>query len=290
MGAGECDITAITSSTPGAERSHGRRPKPLGIERRSGLVGLIICRVKSGARPVETSLMVTCPTCGLVLQTLDLPCPACSTNTTTDFDAATLHEYSEAFRTRHWFRPDPGHFADELSAWLATQSGVVGVTPTLHFDAHGTVKGATLTCLASSRPVPYSHRIFYLPLLDGALGWKRLELAAVLTEWSDSHPDYERVAHMTRTRMGQATECWLVARGPAVQFSSPSEPQRTLGLAVWGRRISVLSIFCALVGLLMVVLTVTGTAHLLGGLVLATAAFATPVIAGRLWQREPAHP
>ena len=243
-------------------------------------------RVKSYVQRVETMGMVTCPSCGLVLQTLDLPCPACSTTAgTARADAATLHEYSEAFTTHHWFRPEPGRFADELSAWLATQPGVVNVAPTLHFDSHGTVKGATLTCLASSRPVPFSLRIFFLPLLEGTLGWKRRELGKVLTDWNDAYPDYERVAHMTRTRMGQDTECWLVARGPAVQLSTRSEPHRSLGLAIWGRRFTAFSIFCMLVGVLMVVLTLTGTAHVLGGLVLAVAIFATPVLTRRVLPR-----
>ncbi len=99
---------------------------------------------------------------------------------------------------------------------------------------------------------------------------------------SETHPDYERVKHFVRTRMGQATDCWLVARGPAMQLSTPSERTHGLGLAVWGRRVSVLTIFCVLAGLLMVLLTVTGTAHLLGGLALTAAMFATPVVARRL--------
>ena len=159
--------------------------------------------------------MITCPHCGLVLQTLDLPCPACvDPSPNPDFDPWTLHEFSQSFRTRHLVRPRTDAFVAELNAWLANQPGLVHVAPIIHRDHHGTVSGATLTCVASSRPATETFRFFRLPLLHHPWGVRRKDLGEVLNWWTDEYPDYTRASHQVISSSGVPIECWLLSKGP----------------------------------------------------------------------------
>ena len=166
----------------------------------------------------EIPTVVSCPHCGLVLQTLDLPCPVCSQSSPVDENDWTLHEYSKTFETRHLFRPKTDAFAAELNAWLAEQPGLVRVAPIIHFDSHGVVRGATLTCTASSRPALESFRLFRLPLRR-FIGRPRKDIGKDLNRWADEHPDLTRVGHQVMKSYGVPVECWVLARGPLLPDS-----------------------------------------------------------------------
>lgn len=159
--------------------------------------------------------MVVCPQCRLVLQTLDLPCPACSEpSDVAEVDRWTLHEYSKTFRTRHLVRPNTDAFVEQVSRWMAMEPGLVHVAPVVHRDRSGVVRGATLTCLASSRPAVDTFRLFRLPLARGVMGVRHRDLGEVLNLWADEHPDHTRVSHQVLSSAGVPVECWLLAKGP----------------------------------------------------------------------------
>jgi hypothetical protein len=150
----------------------------------------------------------------LVVQTLDLPCPACGPSPMEHpSDSWMLHEFSQTFKTRHLYRPVPDEFVAELNRWLATEPGLVGVTSLIHRDRHGVVSGMTLTCAASSRPADGLFRVHRM-LLAGTLGLRRRDVGTVLNEWSDAHPDLTRVRHQVLSSAGVPLECWLISHGP----------------------------------------------------------------------------
>ena len=164
-------------------------------------------------------MATSCPECGLILQTLDLPCPVCAPiPTDAPPDSWTLHEFSKTFKTRHLYRPVPDQFIVELNHWMTSEPGLCHVTPLIHRDRHGAVSGMTLTCTASSRRVDGVFQVHRM-LLASALGLHRRELGVVLNEWSDAHPDLTRVSHQVLSSAGVPLECWLLSFGPR---SSPT--------------------------------------------------------------------
>ena len=167
------------------------------------------------AQPAENTSVITCAHCGLVLQTLDLPCPVCSlSDQRPEVDPWTLHEFSKSFRTRHLVRPEPNVFVSELNEWMANQVGLVHVAPVIHRDYHGEVSGATLTCTASSRPATEIFRFFRLPLLSKPWGLRPKPVGEALNDWPDRYPDHTRVTHLVISSSGVPIECWVLAKGP----------------------------------------------------------------------------
>jgi hypothetical protein len=208
--------------------------------------------------------VVSCPDCGLVLQTLDLPCPACSAPRL-EFDETdwTLHEYSKTFQTRHLVRPKTDAFVAQLNLWLAEQPGLVHVAPIIHFDNHGVARGATLTCTASSRPALETFQFFRLPL-HRFFGRPRKDIGSDLNRWADRHPDLTRVSHQVTKSYGVPVECWVLARGPAVPVPQALVPPQEvkkgdIRVATTGRVVVSILVFLALVATFMVIGAVTGT-------------------------------
>lgn len=158
--------------------------------------------------------MVSCPDCHLVLQSLDLPCPACGpVAEPIAADWWTLHEYSKSFSFRHTIRPNVDAFVQRLNQWLAVQPGLVRVTPSIDFDARGTVRSATFTCLASSRPAAHGFRLYRLVAKPRSLTARPLDVGAALNRWNDRHPDQTRIWHQVLRCYGTPVECWLLAEG-----------------------------------------------------------------------------
>ena len=184
----------------------------------------------------EETVAEVCPSCGLILQTLDLPCPACArSGLAVEVDAWTLHEHSKTFHNRRRYVPEPDALIAELNYWLAVQPGLVAVAPILHRNGQGAVKGVTLTCTASSRPAPLVFRLDRMKLATG-LGFKQRDLGPVLNEWHDAHPDSHRVQHFVMTGADGLAECWVLSTGPRqgegpVEDPGPAPPVR-LSLAV----------------------------------------------------------
>lgn len=169
--------------------------------------------------------MVSCPDCHLVLQSLDLPCPACGPAAEPiDVDWWTLHEYSRSFAVRHRFRPDADAFVERLNAWLGAQPGLVHVTPDIDFDGRGVARGATLTCLASSRPAVAGFRLHRLTVRPRSSTVRALDVGAALNRWGDAHPDQTRVWHQVLRCYGTPVECWLLAEGLFVPAFGAQEP------------------------------------------------------------------
>jgi hypothetical protein len=159
-------------------------------------------------------MAVACPTCGLVLQTLDLPCPACGQiPLEIDVDSWTLHEYSKTFHNRRRYIPEPDALIAELNYWLATQPGLVGVAPIVHRDRHGAVKGVTLTCTASSKAAQGVFQ-FHRLQLSRSLGAPRIDFGSALNQWHDNYPALTRVQHWVFTREDGSIESWVLSFGP----------------------------------------------------------------------------
>jgi hypothetical protein len=179
----------------------------------------------------DLNLVLVCPGCGLVLQTLDLPCPACSDESVeVPVDAWTVHEYSQTFRARHLVRPRPSKLVREMNTWLAAQPGVVDATLQLHPGFGGEISAATLTCIASSRPTPEVLSVHRIPLSRGAVAWSSSDLGLALNEWADHHPDLIRVRHGVRAQFGVEIDCWLVASGPYALDPGVCDPGRPSSL------------------------------------------------------------
>ena len=227
-------------------------------------------------------MATACPGCGLVLQTLDLPCPACGPHPfETSGDSWTLHEYSKSFKTRHLYRPMPDQFVSELNRWMANEPGLVAVLPLIHRDRNGVVSGMTLTCKASSGPVEGVFRLHRL-LLAGTLGLRRRELGTVLNEWNDRHPDLDRVGHQVLSSVGVPLECWLLSFGPQLSPYADKDP-RTGGPVrfplAFRSLVAVLFFFTVLLTVAAVG-TATNTRSWVDPVAFAIAAFTT----GAAWQ------
>ncbi len=160
--------------------------------------------------------MVICPSCGLLLQTLDLPCPGCSdpVEGLPPGVASTLHEYSKTFTARHLVRPNVDRTLDEINAWLATQPGLRDAWPTVHRGYGAEVRAVTMTCLASSEPVAETMSLHRIAMARGSVAWGSKDLGLALNEWAEQHPDLLRVRHGVRSHAGIDMECWVVASGP----------------------------------------------------------------------------
>lgn len=169
-------------------------------------------------------MAVVCPSCSLILQTLDLPCPVCATSPmSVEADAWTLHEYSKTFHNHRRYVPEPDALIAELNYWMATQPGLVGVAPIIHRNGQGAVKGVTLTCTASSRLAPRIFRFDRIKLAS-SLGFKHRDLGPVLNEWHDAHPEFDRVQHFMIAGADGLAECWVLSFGPRSSESLGRDP------------------------------------------------------------------
>lgn len=225
----------------------------------------------------KPSVAAACPDCGLVLQTLDLPCPVCGPDRQElAAHSWTLHEFSKTFRTRHLIRPVLDHFVSELNRWMANEPGLASVSPLVHRDRHGVVSGVTLTCKASSEPVDGVFRLHRL-LLAGALGLHRRELGVVLNEWNDSHPDLTRVGHQVLSSAGVPLECWLLSFGPRSSSSAEADgtPRSPVRFPLAFRSVVAVLFFLFVLLSVAAVGTATHTESWVDPFALAIAAFST---------------
>lgn len=165
-----------------------------------------------------------CPECGSLLQSLDLPCSRCSSGIDQS-DAWAAHEFSKTFRTRHLIRPRTDEFVRQLNVWLAHQPGLLHVSFVVHRDRQGTVRGVTLTCVASSLPVLVTFQFHRLVLLRKSVGWSHVDPGEALNTWAENHPDRTRVGHVVLSAAGVPTECWLLSKGslPDATVWAPAE-------------------------------------------------------------------
>jgi len=155
--------------------------------------------------------MFVCPECGSVLQTMDLPCPECAVGADIEEDAsASLHEYSRTFRTRTAVRYRPAALAKDVSAWLATQDGLLGVSLIFHRDVQGLTCGATATCQASLHLTGAKFQVVHVPLAAGLLGKRRISPGDALNAWADGLPSAWRLNHWVFARAGVPTELWIL--------------------------------------------------------------------------------
>ena len=232
--------------------------------------------------------MESCPDCGLVLQTLDLPCPVCGPadgSPLRDADLLTLHKYAKSFRTRHWFRPQPNRFVAAVNRWLDCQPGLAQVSWSLQRDHHGIASGLTLTCFASSRDPGCAFRFERISLLRGRLGLRSHDVGHVLNRWADVHPDREIVSHVAFSRMHQPTECWLLSKGP--RDSTPPvtvEPSARLG--VWLRALFALALCVGIIILVAAAGSFTHTSQWLDGFALWAGIAGAPWMLRRRAKRQ----
>ncbi len=112
--------------------------------------------------------MPICPGCSNQLQTLDLPCPFCSSAPDepegSGFDVSEVREFAE---TLHYNRGvisyRPQEFVDQVNRWLLAHPGIVGISALIHRGEEG-VRGVTFTCHAVLDPVPFRIQVARLPL------------------------------------------------------------------------------------------------------------------------------
>src|SRR2546429_2129557 len=106
---------------------------------------------------VDEDPVPVCPDCGMLLQTLDLPCPRCSGRE--QWSEPATHRYSKTFHYK--WRPygyQPERVVEELNGWLETQPGLQQLTMSIHVAPGPVIRGVTLNCTASDEPVRYRAR------------------------------------------------------------------------------------------------------------------------------------
>lgn len=233
--------------------------------------------------------MAACPDCGLILQTLDLPCPVCAQAPDAPVvDGWTLHEFSKSFRAHYLIRPKTDKFLDGLNQWLAREPGLVNVIPRVHRSRRGDLKGATLTCIASAEPQDHCFRIFRIPMLKGHLGVRSRDLGEVLNEWAETHPALKRMNDQVWAPFGVPTECWLTAVGPSeftAAAASPRVGERTARRIFWRECALVWTTLIAVLVALGFFASVTHTWAIIGPVALAVSLY----VANRLQSRRMKH-
>lgn len=239
----------------------------------------------------DRSYVLSCPDCGVLLQTHDLACPICATASGAPpaVDFWTVHEHSKSFRTRHLVRPRTDRFVDEINSWLEWQPGIVDVRPLIHRDWHGVVKGATVTYTSSSVTQDVAFHIFRVPLTWAGSGLLSKSVAEALNDWRDTHPRLTRVNHQVWSPYGRPLECWLTAMGSrtdilAVQHASggPEQGPRLLKTEA----VKMLLIAATLVSLLSLFASATGTWPVIGPVAGAAAVWGAVGLRRRRWARD----
>jgi hypothetical protein len=151
----------------------------------------------------------TCSDCGCPLQSLDLPCPRCAAEASLP-PRETLHRYSRTFEYRASpFRYRPDEAATEINQWLAQQTGLCGLTMTLHFfQAH--ISSVTANCVATSAPETPVVRLERVSLGGGFLGRHRQPAGVALNDWADRHPERKRLNYWSVASGGVPVEPWIL--------------------------------------------------------------------------------
>jgi hypothetical protein len=164
-----------------------------------------------------------CPVCSQQLQTLDLPCPSCSTDS---FDVGNqesdVREFSGTLHYARVIRYRPQEFVDQVNRWLLAHPGIVGISAVLHRDREG-VRRITFTCRATLDPIPLRAQIACLSLRT-QLG-KRIydDPGQALSTWADANPRARRLNHWIFAASGNASEVWVLYVVPASAVEDPGE-------------------------------------------------------------------
>jgi hypothetical protein len=185
-------------------------------------------RFWSGA---DKDLVLVCPACGHELQTLDLPCPSCASESLeVGVDASEVREFSETIHYARTVRYRPQEFVEQVNRWLLGHPGIIGLSAVLHRDREG-VRSITFTCQAVLDPVPLRAQFDCIPLRS-QLG-KRLypDPGQALSAWSDTNPQARRLNHWIFAAAGNASEVWVLYVVPAETVATTPEA----GLAVTER-------------------------------------------------------
>ncbi len=178
--------------------------------------------------------MPICPICSYKIQTLDLPCPSCSTESvTTEFDPSAVGEFSETLHYGRILRYRPQEFVDQINLWLLAHPGIVGIGAVLHRDREG-VRSITFTCLATLEPSPMRVQVACLPLRTAWGSRLYADPGQALSAWADHNHRARRLNHWIFDASGNASEVWVlfvvpqedVVSADLIDSPSPGRPRR----------------------------------------------------------------
>jgi hypothetical protein len=184
-----------------------------------------------GVQPADSGCrydpVSSCPICSQRLQTLDLPCPSCSSEPAEPLDigvdASEVREFSETLHyNRGVIRYRPQEFVDQVNRWLLAHAGIVGISAVIHRGEEG-VRGITFTSQAVLDPLPFRIQVACLPLRS-KLGRRHYrDPGEALTTWSDANPDAHRLNHWVFAAPAYASEVWILFVVPATTATTLGE-------------------------------------------------------------------
>jgi len=220
----------------------------------------------------DNGLVPACPACGHQLQTLDLPCPSCASESfETGVDVSEVREFSETLHYRRAVRYRPQEFVDQINRWLLAHPGIVGMGAVLHRDREG-VRSVTFTCQAVLDPIPLRAQVACIPLRTQFGRRLYPDPGQALSAWSDANPQARRLNHWIFAAAGNASEVWVLYVVPAETVQAAGEvgmpvlgrPRRqvvSVGMRLIVCMLTLLAIFLAL-GFVVILLDPNGgTAH-----------------------------
>ena len=166
--------------------------------------------------------MPYCPICSYKIQTPDLPCPSCSSESvTTEFDASAVGEFSETLHYGRIMRYRPQEFVDQVNRWLMAHPGIVGIGAVLHRDREG-VRSITFTCLATLEPSPMRVQVACLPLRTSWGSRLYADPGRALSVWADRNHRARRLNHWIYDASGNASEVWVLFVVPEEDVELPN--------------------------------------------------------------------
>lgn len=173
--------------------------------------------------PADNAEVPACSICGHQLQTLDLPCPACSAEALgAEVDTSESREFSETIHYRRMLRYRPQEFVDQVNRWLIAHPGIVGVAAGLQRDREG-VRSITFTCQAVLDPVPLRGQVACIPLRSPVGRRLYRDPGEAISAWLDANPTARRLNHWIFANSGNASEVWLLFAVPASELAGSAQ-------------------------------------------------------------------
>lgn len=153
-----------------------------------------------------------CPDCGLLVPSLDEPCPNCASGIAPEDDEVVPYAYAKTFTLRHTlfgsYRPE--NLVAETNEWLTGERGLLDIPSLIINRSQGIVADLTLSCVGINKPTGRLFQIEKLVLVKGQFRRRGSTLGEGLNSWRDANPNRQLLRFVPHSAAGVVFEVWLL--------------------------------------------------------------------------------